>query len=54
MALKGKRNVTLEHDASLSQRDAEDTLANRAPSHEESRRRAYEIYLERERPRAMS
>jgi hypothetical protein len=48
MTLKGKRNVTLEHDASLIQPDADDTLANHAPSHEEISRRAYEIYLERD------
>jgi hypothetical protein len=48
MTLKGKRNVTLEHNASLIQPDAEETLANHAPSHEEIRRRAYEIYLERD------
>jgi hypothetical protein len=47
MTLKGKRNVTLERNASLIQPDAEDTSANHAPSHEEVSRRAYEIYLER-------
>jgi hypothetical protein len=47
MTLKGKRNATLEPDASPIQPPAEDTSANRAPSHEGIRRRAYEIYLER-------
>jgi hypothetical protein len=47
MTLKGKKNVTLELDATLIQPHAEDTSANSAPSHEEIRRRAYEIYLER-------
>ena len=46
MTLKGKRNVTVEHDASLTQPDAEHARANHTPSHEEIRRRAYEIYLE--------
>ena len=48
MTLKSKRNVTLEHDVSPIQPHAEDTSANHAPSHEEIRRRAYEIYLERD------
>jgi len=48
MTLKGKENVTLEHDASLIQPDAGDTPAHHAPSHEEIRGRAYEIYLERD------
>ena len=47
MRLKGKRNVALEPDASPIQPHAEDTSANHAPSQEEIRRRAYEIYLER-------
>jgi hypothetical protein len=47
MKLKGKRNVTLEVDASPIQPHVEDTSANQEPSHEEIRRRAYEIYLER-------
>ena len=47
MTVKGKKNVTLEHDASPIQPRAEDTSANQEPSHEEIRRRAYEIYLER-------
>ncbi len=48
MTLKGKRNVTLERDAIPIQPHAEDTSANHAPSHEEIRHRAYEIYLERD------
>jgi hypothetical protein len=48
MTLKGKRNQTLEHDASPVQPHAEDTSANHAPSQEEIRSRAYEIYLERD------
>ena len=47
MPLKGKRNVTIENDASPIQSHAEDASANPGPSHEEIRRRAYEIYLER-------
>ena len=47
MTLKGKRNETLELDASPIQPHAEDTSANHAPNHEEIRRRTYEIYLER-------
>jgi hypothetical protein len=46
MAWKGKGNVTLQPDASPIPH-GEDTSANHAPSHEEIRRRAYEIYLER-------
>ncbi len=47
MKLKGKRNVTLERDASPIRPNAEDTSANHEPTQEEIRRRAYEIYLER-------
>jgi hypothetical protein len=47
MTSKGKRNVTLELDARPTQLRSEDTYANHAPSHEEIRRRSYEIYLER-------
>jgi len=47
MTLKGKRNVIWERDASPVQPHAENTSADHAPSHEEIRRRAYEIYLER-------
>ena len=48
MKLKGQSNATLEHDATPIQPHTEDTLANHAPSQEEIRRRAYEIYLERD------
>jgi hypothetical protein len=48
MKLKGQRNVTLERDAAAIQPQTEDALANHALSHEEIRRRAYEIYLERD------
>jgi hypothetical protein len=48
MKLKGQRNVTFEHDATPIQPHTADALANHAPSHEEIRRRAYEIYLERD------
>jgi len=47
MTLKGKRSETLEPHASPIQPHAEDASRNHAPSHEEIRRRAYEIYLER-------
>jgi hypothetical protein len=47
MTLKGKRNVTFENDPSPIQSHAEDASANPGPSPEEIRRRAYEIYLER-------
>jgi len=47
MTLKGKRNQTSELDASPIQPHTEDTSRNHAPSHEEIRCRAYEIYLER-------
>ena len=47
MKLKGKRNVTLEYGASPIRPNAEDTSANHEPTQEEIRRRAYEIYLER-------
>jgi hypothetical protein len=47
MTLKGKRNETVELDASPIQPHAEDASANYPPSQEEIRRRAYEIYLER-------
>jgi len=47
MTVKGRRNVTLERDASPIPPRAEDTSRNHAPSQEEIRRRAYEIYLER-------
>jgi hypothetical protein len=48
MKWKGQRNVTLEHKATPIQPHTENALANQAPSHEEIRCRAYEIYLERD------
>jgi Protein of unknown function (DUF2934) len=48
MTAKGKRNVSLQLGARPNQPRAEDSSANHAPSHEEIRRRAYEIYLERD------
>ena len=47
MTLKGKGNQALALHASPAQSHTEDTSANRAPNHDEIRRRAYEIYLER-------
>jgi len=47
MTLKGRRNETLEVTASPVQAHAEHTSANHAPNHDEIRRRAYDIYLER-------
>ena len=47
MSQKGKRNEILELHAEPTRPHTEDTSANHAPSHEEIRRRAYEIYLER-------
>ena len=47
MTLKGKRNETLELHAGPIPPRAEDTSANHAPNHDEIRRRAYEVYLER-------
>jgi hypothetical protein len=47
MTSKSKGNVTLELDARPIQPRSEDTSTNHAPSREEIRRRAYEIYLER-------
>ena len=48
MKLKDKRNETPGLHTSPIQSHAEDTSANCAPSHEEIRLRAYEIYLERD------
>jgi hypothetical protein len=48
MTLKGKRNETLEVHAGPIQPHAADASANHAPSHDEIRTRAYEIYLERD------
>jgi len=47
MTSKGKRSVILEPEADLIQPTQGDVSADRAPSEEEIRRRAYEIYLER-------
>jgi len=47
MKLKDKGNETLELHTAPIQPHAEDTFANRTPSREEIRFRAYEIYLER-------
>ncbi len=47
MRSNAKRNETSEVDASAAQVQAEDASANRAPSGEEIRLRAFEIYLER-------
>jgi len=51
MTLKGKRNETLEPHASAVQPRVEGTFVgsapNRAPNHDDIRRRAYEIHLER-------
>lgn len=47
MTLKGKRNENLElHESPIHPR-AEDASANHARNHDEIRRRAYEIHLER-------
>jgi Protein of unknown function (DUF2934) len=48
MKLKGQRNVTGKQQATPIQPHTEDTFANHAPSQEEVRRRAYELYLERD------
>ena len=48
MSHKGKRNETLELPASPIEAHEVNTSANHAPSLEEIRRRAYEIYLERD------
>jgi hypothetical protein len=42
-----KRSGTLEVRGTAIQSDAENTPADQAPSHEQIRLRAYEIYLER-------
>lgn len=47
MTLKGKRNEISELHARPIQPHSEDTFANHAPNHDEIRRRAYEIHLER-------
>jgi hypothetical protein len=48
MSQKGKRNEILGLHAEHAPPHTEDTSANQAPSHEEIRRRAHEIYLERD------
>ena len=48
MTSKSKKSETLELHASPIQSRAEDTSANHAVDHSEIRRRAHEIYLERE------
>ena len=48
MSQKAKRNETLEFHANPINPHTVDTSANHGPSHEEIRRRAYEIYLERD------
>jgi hypothetical protein len=45
--VKAKRKESFEVHPSPIQPHAEDSSVNHAPSHEEIRRRAYEIYLER-------
>jgi hypothetical protein len=47
MSLKGKGNETSAVQASPVQSHTEDTSANHTPNHDDVRRRAYEIYLER-------
>jgi hypothetical protein len=47
MKLKDKSNETSELGTNSIKSHSEDTSANHAPSHEEIRRRAHEIYLER-------
>jgi hypothetical protein len=47
MTSKSKKSETLELPASPIQPDAEDAPANHALNHNQIRRRAYEIYLER-------
>ena len=48
MATKNKRNVDSELRSTPFQPQADETSKRQAPSHEEIRRRAYEIYLERD------
>jgi hypothetical protein len=49
MTLEGKSSETLELQANHVPSLVEDILANHPPNHDEIRRRAYEIYLERGR-----
>ena len=48
MATKNKRKVDLKLHAIPLQDQADETTVRHTPSHEEIRRRAYEIYLERD------
>jgi hypothetical protein len=48
MSQKGMRNQTLGLHANPIKPHTAEPSANHAPSHEEIRRRAYEIYLERD------
>jgi hypothetical protein len=48
MSQKGKSSETLELHTNHIKAHEVNTSANHAPSHEEIRRRAYEIYLERD------
>ena len=47
MTLKGKRSEILELHANTVPSYTDDISANGAPNHDEIRRRAYEVYLER-------
>ena len=47
MTLKGKRSETLELHANTVQSHTNDISANHAPNHDQIKRRAYEISLER-------
>src|SRR5258708_33949340 len=47
MTLKGKRSEILELHANTVPSYTDDISANGAPNHDEIRRRAYEIYVER-------
>jgi hypothetical protein len=47
MTLNGKRTDTLELQANAIPSHADDISASRALNHDEIRRRAYEIYVER-------
>ena len=47
MKLKDKNNETSELGTNSIKSHSETTSTNHAPTHEEIRRRAYEIYLER-------
>ena len=47
MTLKGKKNETLELNASPVRPHSVDISSNHAPNHDDIRHRAYEIHLER-------